>query len=176
MKSVIENRYRMTKARYLDWALHPIPGKNKKRISSNFIWAGFSVLTAYLAVKGFVDADYVVAACFMLLTLISVFSVFFMTRIAGWREYKKMAKYQGTDEWERAIRFSDSITFTDGRLKSELTYDMFTELVKTRDYLALRLSRGSYLRLYKKGFKKCSESEFIDFIKQKNPNIRLRSV
>lgn len=174
MRASIENRYSMTRARYLDWVKHPVPGRGKKRISTNFIWVGFSVITLYLSIKSFADGEYVIAACFFLLALISIFSVFFMTGLAGLREFRKMAKFQGAEEWERVIRFSDEVTFQDGKAKSRFSYDMFTELVKTGDYLALRLNRGLYLRLYKNGFKSCEAAEFIEFIKQKNPNIKVR--
>jgi|GEM_PF-3759606 hypothetical protein len=174
MRASIENRYKMTRDVYLDWVKHPIPERGKKRISTNFIWVGFSVIALYLSLKGFTDGEYVVAACFFLLALISIFSVFFMTRFAGLREFRKMAKFQGADEWERVIRFSDEVTFQDGGSKSRFSYDMFTELVKTGDYLALRLNRGLYLRLWKNGFKSCPVPEFIEFIKHKNPNIKVR--
>lgn len=176
MKSSFENRYRMSKGRYMEWIKRPIPDSRKKRVPSNIIWGAFSAVAIYLAIKNFMDGEYVVAACFLLLVLISVFSVFFMTGFVGMRDFRKLAKFQGAEEWDRVIQFADKITFLDGKTRAQYSYDMFSELVNSGSYLALRLKQGPYMRLYKDSFKNCTPAEFTEFMKQKNPDIRLRDV
>lgn len=173
MRKSYVNRYTVTKEKYLNWVRHPIrKGKgNKKQI-----WPVMSLVTVGIAVYFYVAGQTVYALFFLALTFLSVSGALLLSQILAAKEFKKLAAYHGASQWERVIRFSeDKIYLTDGKLKAEYPYASITDFVNKKEYFALRFNRGSYLRVYKNGFVRCTPADFIKFMKTKLPKLSYSS-
>ena len=142
------------------------------------MWIVLLIFFACLTIYAFTLSDVVFIYISIILILVCIYRVFFRTTIMANKQYNQFAVMQGAAEWERITTFSDEIIISDGCSTTQYTYDRVTELVETKDYLALGIGSGlnrSFARLAKGGFGQNTDQDFIDFLKREHPSIIIRT-
>lgn len=174
---IIENRYTITKKRYMDWVKRPI--KNSMNYIMRIGWIvilifSLGIIFYQIAVR---DISLILFSCG--LALFCIYRVFFRVTIIANKQFSQTVSLQGAEEWERVTTFNDEITVAEGCSITQFDYDKVTELVDYKDYLALGIGPGvnkSYLRLAKDGFGQSTDKDFIEFIKREHPSIPVRVI
>lgn len=65
------------------------------------------------------------------------------------------------------IKFSNNIVMNEGKVHLEFEYSQITKIVHTKNFIVLKTSEQSAILVFKNGFIKGNESEFLKFIKNK---------
>lgn len=172
-----ENRFLITKERYMNWVKHPI--KKSMNYIMRIAWIVLLIFTAGIIFYQVISNDISLILFSCGLALLCIYRVFFRVSIIANKQFKHTVMIQGTDKWERVTTFTDEITVSDGCSVTQFDYDKITELVDYKDYLALGIGPGlnkSYLRLAKDGFGQKTAREFVEFIKHSYPKIPIRNI
>lgn len=172
-----ENRFTITKKRYMNWVKHPI----KK--SMNYImrigWVVLLIFTVGIIFYQAISKDISLILFSCGLALFCIYRVFFRVSIVANKQFNQTAALQGAEEWERVTTFTDEITVAEGCSVTQFDYKNVTEMVDYKDYLALGIGPGrnkSYLRLAKDGFGQHTDKEFVEFIKREHPGVLVRII
>ncbi len=172
-----ENRFIITKERYMDWVKHPI--KKSMNYLLRFAWIALLVFALGIIALQIISNNISLIIFSCGLALFCVYRVFFRVNIIANKQFIQTVYMQGAEEWERVTTFSDDIAILDGCSETHFDYDKVTELVDSQNYLALGIGPGlgkSYLRLAKNGFGQNTEKEFVEFMKSTYPHISMRIV
>ena len=65
------------------------------------------------------------------------------------------------------IEFGKKIKMTEGVLKLEFDYNQIKKIKYTKSFIVLRIEKDASILVYRNGFKKGKEKEFIKFIEEK---------
>jgi hypothetical protein len=177
-----ENRFTITKERYMDWVKHPI--KKSMRYYERIAWIGLLVLMLFLVIAQLSAGSMVILYITGALALLCIYRAFFRPAIIANKQFSQFTAMQGSAEWERVTTFTDEMTVSDGCSVTAFDYDKITEIVDYKGYIALGIGPGmnkSYLRLKKDGFVQsedgtdCSDKGFMEFIKRQCRDIAVRA-
>ncbi len=168
MEILFENRYKMTKKRFMNWAKNPI-----KKNYFVVLWLILMIITIFMSITSFFNQDIFFSAFYLFLTMFCIYRGFFRTKILISKQFKVLAITQGLDGWERVIEFADCITVIDGITTTQYKWSQIVKLIDNKDYLILMLNNKLGLRIEKDGFTKGTPDSFLQFIKSKYPSIPL---
>lgn len=170
MEILFENRYIMSKERYMDWVRRPI------RKNYFFImWVVILSFTVFLFLICILNQDITFSGFSLFLTIFCIYRAFFRSKMMISKQFKVLAMTQGANEWERVIQFNDNIVVIDGVTTTKYNWSQVIELIDSKDYIILMLNKRLGLRLEKDGFSKGSSDTFLQFFKDEYSNIRLSS-
>jgi hypothetical protein len=169
METLIENKYSVTKEKYMDWVMHP--AKKNRLYEQKLLWTAIALFTVYVFIQSILGGDAFFSAYAILMTVFCIYRGFFRMKILASKQFDLLAKSQGASEWERTIKFSDRIKAVDGNTTTQYLYENFKELIDCGDCVALVIDPKQSIRLYKNRFTKGSLKELIDFIKTEHSNI-----
>jgi hypothetical protein len=168
MEILFENRYKMTKERFMNWAKNPI-----KKNYLIVLWLILMIITIYMSITSIFNRDIFFSAFYLFLTMFCIYRGFFRTKILISKQFKVLAITQGVDRWERVIQFADCITVIDGITTTKYKWSQIVKLIDNKDYLILTLNNKLGLRIEKDGFTKGTPDSFLQFIISKYPSIHL---
>jgi hypothetical protein len=174
-KMVFENRFVVTRERYMDWVKQPIKGSSRGILK--IAWTVLFILMLGLVVPAAVYSEILYAYIALIFALVSGYRAFLRTRYMANKQFKQTVYMQGAEQWERVTTFAEDITVADGCSVVHFDYDKATELVDMKDYLALGIGPGrnkSYLRLAKEGFGQNTYKEFTEYVRREHPHIPVR--
>ncbi|WP_343210655.1 YcxB family protein [Anaerolentibacter hominis] len=160
-----ENRYKVTRERYLDWAKHPVikSGRTILEISWIVLMAVFLITTVIMVIG---DRLWT-ALLYGVLAVFSFYRAFLRTKMLASRQFQILAGVQGGQEWTRVIRFyEDCITTADGNTTTQYRYDTITGIVEKRGYLSIVFGRVC-IRMDRNGFCRGTEKEVKEFLERK---------
>jgi hypothetical protein len=163
-----ENRYRMTRQRFLDMAAHPV-----RKPSLPLAWILLLVLSLSVAFYSATASDALGAGAFLVLAAGCAFRIFFYAPFRAAGRFRSLARVQGAQEWERVIRFTeDGIAAQDGVVEAAYGWDRVAELKAVPGYLVLLLKGPELIRLDRSGFTAGAAEEFVSYVRSAHPEIR----
>lgn len=168
MEILFENRYIMTKERWMDWANNPI-----KKNHFTIMWIILMIFTLYLFLNSILSGDIIFSTFYIFMTVFCIYRGFFRTKLLLIKQFKLIASNQGVIEWERVIQFTDIITVIDGNTTSHYQWIQVTKFIENKNYLILVLKNGLGIRVDKNGFTKNIYENFLKYIENQFPNITL---
>jgi hypothetical protein len=168
MDDLFENRYRMTRRRFLDMAAHPV-----RKVPLPLAWILLLVLALSVAFYSATAADALGTAAFLLLAAGCAFRIFFYASFRAQFRFRSLARVQGAEEWERVVRIADGIVAQDGAVEAVYGWDRVAELKAVPGYLVLLLKGPELIRLDRDGFTAGTAEEFIDHVRASHPEIRI---
>lgn len=171
MEVLFENRYTMSKDRYVNWAKHPIDLIKKNVIV--FMWLCIMLITSFMSVFCIVNNDLGSSVFYLFMTAFCIYRSFFRAKMLLSKQFKAIAISQGKEEWERVIQFSNSIIVNDGNSKIEYHWSQVNKLIIDKDYIILVFQKGLGIRVDKNGFIKGTTDSFLDYIKKEYQNVPL---
>ncbi len=145
MDILFENRYTVTRERFLDWIKNPI---KKRRIM--ILWTILTFFTGYMFLILILNQQLLFASIYLGLTAFCVYTGFFRFKLLAIKHYKLLSTNQGTVEWERIIQFSDCITVVDGNTTTQYMWNQIDKALDSKNYLVLVVNSGVGIRLDKK--------------------------
>ncbi|WP_059173995.1 YcxB family protein [Bacillus sp. FJAT-27445] len=169
METAFQNEYTVTKERFMEWAKNPI-----QRNCFFIFWIFFTLVTAVLSIYYLFIHDTAFSSFYLLLSVYCVYRGFLRTRMFTERQYKALTIIQQAKEWNRVIKFADTITVYDGNNTMTLEWNQIVKLIDQKNELILVFSKGMGIRLDKSGFTKGSQAEFLESINNKNIPITKR--
>ena len=162
MEKLFENRYTMSKERYISWAKNPVK-KNKL----NLIWYVLTFFIAMTMIQAIISRDYLIIPFYLVLIAYCIYRSVFQTRMLFIKQYKANAATQGKSEWERIIRMSESIKVEDGNIKAQYQWEQVKEYYESKNDFIIVFKNGSGIRLDVEGFTQGTYNEFMVFIDSK---------
>lgn len=168
MEILFENRYTMTKERWIDWINNPI-----KKNHFTIMWLIFIIFTLFLFLNSILSGDIIFSAFYILMTAYCIYRGFFRNRILLIKHFKLIASNQGVMEWERVIQFTDIITVIDGNITAHYQWNQVFKFIENKNYFILVFKYRIGIRVDKNGFTKNTYEEFLQYIKSEYPNITL---
>jgi len=130
MEILFENRYIMSKERYMDWARKPI-----KRNYFIIMWLVIMSFTVFLFLNFILNQDLISSIFSLFLTMFCIYRAFFRSKILISKQFKVLAMTQCANEWERVIQFTDYIVVIDGVTTTKYNWSQVVELIDSKDYL-----------------------------------------
>ena len=64
------------------------------------------------------------------------------------------------------IKFSNNIIMNEGKVHLEFEYSQILQIAHTKNFIVLKISKQSAILVFKNGFLKGNEKEFLDFIEK----------
>ena len=99
--------------------------------------------------------------------VIALLSAFF-TPVVSAKELEKAAKRLNNGNIEKTkVKFLNNIVMDEGKVHLEIEYNQITEIVQTKNFIVLKTSEQSAVLVYKNGFIKGNENDFMKFIDEK---------
>jgi hypothetical protein len=170
MEILFENRYTMSKERFMDWASNPIR-KNHFVI----MWLVIMSFTVFLLLNSILNQDIFSSVFSLFFTMFCIYRAFFRSKMMVSKQFKVLVMTQGANEWERVIQFTDYILVIDGVTTTKYKWSQVAELIDSKDYLVLMLNKRVGLRIEKDQFTKGTPDTFLQFVKDQYPSIPLSS-
>jgi len=168
MDVLFENRYRMTRQRFLDMAAHPV-----RKSPLPLAWILLLVLALSVAFYSATAADILGAGAFLVLAAGCAFRIFFFASFRAAGRFRSLVRVQGSEEWDRVVRFADGILAQDGAVEAVYGWDQVAELKAVPGYLVLLLKGPELIRLDRSGFTAGTAEEFVDFVRSAHPEVRM---
>lgn len=168
MDILFENRYTVTKERWMDWGNNPI-----KKNHINVIWIILMIIMLLLFLNSILNGFNLFSTFYILMTGFCIYRGFFRRKLLLVRHFKLIARNQGAIEWERVIQFTDDIIVIDGNTTSRYQWVQVVKCIENKNYLILVLGNGLGIRVDKSGFTKNTYENFLKYVKNQFPNIRL---
>ena len=99
--------------------------------------------------------------------VIAVLSAIF-TPVVSAKELEKSAKRLNNGNIEKTrVKFLDNIVMDEGKVHLEVEYSQIAEIVQTKNFIVLKTSEQSAVLVFKNGFVKGNENDFMKFIEGK---------
>ncbi|MDP4089119.1 MAG: YcxB family protein [Bacillota bacterium] len=168
MEVLFENRYMMTKERYMDWVKNPI----RKNYFVIF-WLVLMVFTTLMFIISILSNDMLFSFFYVLMAVFCIYRAVFRRKMLSSKYFKSLAVNQGAEEWERVIQFTDNIAIKDGNTTVQYQWEQIDKLIENEKYLILTLKNKLGIRISKDGFTKGTPDTFIQYIKNQYQSIRL---
>ncbi len=167
MEVLFENRYRMTRRRFLDMAAHPV-----RKAALPLAWILLLVLTLSVAFYSLTAQDPLGAGVFLLLSAGCAFRIFFFVPFRAARRFQSLVRAQGAEEWDRTIRIADDgILAEDGSVAMTYGWDQVAELKAVPGYLVLLLKGPELVRLDLEGFSTGTADAFAEYVRAAHPGV-----
>lgn len=169
MDAVFINQYRVTKKRFVSWALHP--AHRKRAIFSRVLWIVLLIAALAAAVYSIATSRSLLIFISLMLALVFFFRAFLRERMMASSKFAAAAKARGVSSgWDRNIAFTaKGIDVQDADISVSYEYKNFNGLVDLGDEFALLIKngKGSSVRLPKEGFTKGNPEDFPKFMHKK---------
>lgn len=169
MEILFENRYRMTRERYKEWAKNPI-----KKNYFTIIWFILMIFTIFLSIISVLSGDMYFIILSILMIVYCMYRGFFRRKLLLAKQFKVISTNQGVTEWDRIIQFSDNITVIDGNTTTEYKWDQIVSMTDSKNYLILVFKNEFGIRLDKNGFTKGTSENFIEYMRKEHQSIIIK--
>lgn len=161
MEKLFENEYTMETKFFKEYVYNVLC---KKIIITGFIIGLIGILFFYFIPS---PNAYIILTAAIIASISAIF-----TPIVTIKELEKASKRFNNGIIEKTnIKFSNNIVIDEGKVHLEFEYSQITKVVQTKNFIALKTSEQSAILVFKNGFLKGNEKEFIQFIKEKTNKI-----
>ena len=157
MSKIFENEYTMETKYFKEYVYNVLC---KKTIITGFIIALIGILFFFFTNS---QNSYIVLTAAIIAGIASLFTPIITTKQLEDAEKRlNNGKIENTN-----IKFSNNIVMNEGKVHLEFEYSQITKIVDTKNFIVLKTSEQSAILVFKNGFLKGSETEFLKFIKEK---------
>lgn len=157
MKKTFENEYTMDKILIKEYVYNVLC---KKMIISGLIIASIGILFFCL-----IHNQY--AYIFLTISIIVFLFTIMLPRVTI-KEFEKGGKRLNNGKIEKTnIKFSNNIIMNEGKVHLEFEYDQINKILETKNFIVLKIDEQSSILVFKNGFLKGNEKDFIKFIEEK---------
>jgi len=159
-EEIFENEYTMTKKLFKEYVYNVL---YKKMII-------LGCIVAILGIIMFVLIKDRQAYEMLIIAFILGFSIL-VTPIIVVKQFEETSKRLNNGKIEKTrVKFLDNIVMDEGKVHLEFEYNQIKEIVKTKNFIVLKISSQSAILVLKNGFKVENEEDFLKFINKKINN------
>ena len=157
MNKLFENEYTMETKYFKEYVYNVLC----KKIIVNSIWLALLGILLFILMEG--TMSYMILSAMIILCIASIF-----TPIITVKQLEETEKRLNNGVIEKTnVKFSDNIVMDEGKVHLEFEYSQITEMVQTKNFIVLKTSEQSAILIFKNGFIKGNEQDFISFIEEK---------
>lgn len=125
------------------------------------------VLISLLGIVFFFFADEATSYVVLTAAIISGIAAI-LTPITMVRQLEETEKRLNNGKIETTkVVFSNNITMNEGKVHLEFEYNQISKIVQTKNFIILKTSKQSAILVFKNGFLKGNEKDFLNFIEEK---------
>jgi hypothetical protein len=167
---MFQNEYTMDVVRYRRWTT-PIMHKAK----GFWFWLVLVLvgLPAMVILRDMqAKQSYQTAAA--LLTLAALYRGFFFRGMYANKQFRLLSNRMGKKSWDTRILVDDKtfIMYVDGEKNNEVSWKQISRLVEAKSYIDVEVG-GDFMRLDKAGFTRGDAAGFLQFVRDKHPEVRV---
>ena len=160
MDNLFENEYKMETKYFKEYVYNVLC---KKTIVTGFITSVIGLLFFYFVPS---QNSYII-----LTAAIIAFIAGILTPIITTKELENTEKRLNNGIIEKTkVIFSNNIIMNEGKVHLEFEYSQILKIVTTKNFIVLKTSEQSAILVFKNGFIKGNESDFLEFINTKISN------
>ena len=157
MKKLFENEYKMETKLFKEYVYNVL---YKKMIISGLIISLIGILFFCLITS---PIAYIILTASIIAFICSIFGPIILSK-----ELEENSKRLNNGQIEKTnIIFSNNIIMNEGKVHLEFEYSQINKILQTKNFIILKISEQSSILVFKNGFLKGTEEDFIIFIKDK---------
>lgn len=107
---------------------------------------------------------------FLTCSFVSLLSIVVLPAIMVYNIENVSKKMHGGKEKKTLVEFGNNIIMNEGKVHLEFEYSQILNITQTKNFIILNLGENRAVLVYKNGFTKGNEKEFIKFIEEKIHN------